>query len=262
MPKHTKQDGDPTGEYFELMKARFEQETEDARRKRYFILMLVRGMLLVILTVYSIGGFGKAWVSGLDDFLHYFTNWSWMLEGVFYLMVLLGSVVPYLFEFSIFVLFLPVFGLAWYVYVVLMLVLWSRPGLLSEIADMDQAVVAVGNEYYHTLPLLLILIFAGLFASDIKRVYGNFLARTGKLGRAAYILYSIFFPTLYSFLYMLFFNPMEVYGVKNLSLLEMITAGIVINTLFSGLAFLFFFPYTPHVMHPRNDMKFWKLRFI
>ena len=190
--------------------------------------------------VYFIGGFGKAAYSGVGDFFSYFTNWAWTVQGMFYVAIAIGFVNPPFQRSILQLFFLPCLGLTWYVFLNLEAVVWMHASILNLIDTMDPAVLELGNEFYHVFPMLFIGAFTVVFMNEIFEAQASIVYKRSYVFRVLYAGWCIFFPTILSFLYLAFHDPINVYGIKNMSIFELSVMGMWINFGVSGLFFLWF----------------------
>ena len=219
-----------------------------AQVKRRYISYIFKFIVVCITIVFILGEFGKAYISGVEDFFTYFTNWSWSVQVLFYSLVLVGFIINDVWNFIVFMLFLPVLGITFYVYIILQVIVTTRPRLLEDLEEIDPAIVELGNELYHPLPVIIILLFLLAFHEGITMVYAEFMTRNGRIIRAINALWQIFFPSLLCLIYSIFHNPIDVYGVRHLSYVNMLLIGIFVNLVVSGIAFHSLFPYTPLII--------------
>lgn len=213
---------------------------------RVFLGKVVRVLIVyVVVAIFMVGWFGKAALNGWDDYLRFFTNWSWTLEGVFYLFVAIGTLYEPVWNAVIRVLFLPVLTLAWFVWLMLQIIVATDPKLLDEVKEMPMKVFEMGNELYHPWPVILIMTVAAVEAPNIRRALhaGWYRSAAPVWLHLLNMLWSVYFPIWFGLLYCIANNPMEVYGITGISEAWVLAIGLGVSSVVGGLAFVFYMPY-------------------
>lgn len=227
-------------------------------KMRWWIEETVRTTLLLLIVVsFALGWFGKAEWSGWKDYVSFFTNWSWTTHAIFYMLIALGTLFPTVRYTAILVLFLPCLNLSLFVWIMLQVIVASDPGILDVMDELPNRVFELGNEFYHSLPVILDLFFAVLFYNVIflayKKAWGN--ARAPVFLHVLNGFWQIFFPLILGGLYRVVNDPMEVYGITWFSFGSLLFIGVCLNIFIGGMLFLFYFPYTSrHLMLGRFDI--------
>lgn len=199
--------------------------------------ILVLGGSIVL---FAIGGFGKAAYSGIDDFFSFFTNWAWTVQGIFYTFIAVGLFSKPFQTAVLQLFFIPCLGLSWYVFINLEAVVWMHASIIKLIQTMDPAVLELGNQFYHVIPMLCMSAFTVVFLNDIFVAQATVVYGRSYAFRVVYASWCIFFPTLLSFLYLIFHDPINVYGIRHMSIFELSVMGMWINFAVSGMFFLWF----------------------
>lgn len=199
----------------------------------------------LVLVTYLAGWFGKAELNGWHDYLRFYTNWSWSTESVFYLGLAIGTLYQPLWDAVVRVLFLPVLSLAWFVWVMLQIIVATDPGLLDTLKDMPMRVFEIGNDFYHALPVVLIMTVAAVEGDNIKHSLHRawFKSNAPAWLHILYMLWCVYFPIWLGLAYCITENPMEVYGVTAISVWWVLVIGIGVATGIGGIAFVYYMPY-------------------
>lgn len=141
-----------------------------------------------------------------------------------------------------------------FVWIMLQIIVASDPTLLDIMNEIPGRVFEIGNELYHSWPMFLNILFAFFFYQTIRHVYKSAWdnANIPILVHLLNGIWQIYFPLILAGLYGIANNPMEVYGIVNVSFGFLLTVGIIVNTIVGGIFFLYLFPYTSH--YPSFDI--------
>jgi len=133
----------------------------------YLVLQVLWGLVIVSLAVAKINGFAH----GTSMFLEHFTNWSWALQGFFYLATV-AFVVPATpgrccnvrcAGHVAALCFLPLNTVVWFVAIAVAVLLFTDPEFITDLFEaMGAGVVIVGNDVFHVLPVLALVLYAYL----------------------------------------------------------------------------------------------------
>lgn len=210
----------------------------------------VRGTASVLVVLAFLGGlFGKAEMSGWHDFFRFFTNWSWTIQTVFYTALTIGIISDALWDAAVILLFLPILNLAFFVWIMLQIIVATDPKLLESLHSLPDRVVEIGNEYYHSLPVVLILVVAATNGMAIRRALKRILKYHDSVSpwmKGAYFLWCTYFPLLLGGLYRITNDPMDVYGINSISIGSLLAIGLAVNTGTGVVSFMFYSPFVSH----------------
>lgn len=201
--------------------------------------------LFCVFVAVLVGFVGKAQLNGWEDYFRFYTNWSWNVYLVFYLGLFLGCIFEALWQATIRVLYLPVLNLAFFVWILLQIVVLSDPGLLDEVADMPMRTFEIGNEFYHPLPLILVLVVSTIEYEHIKAIFHNAWYRSVAPGwlHALYFVWCVYFPVILGFIYAIVNNPIEVYGITAFGLPAALAISLLLSTAIGVVTFMLYSPY-------------------
>lgn len=215
---------------------------------RRWLLVVILGVLqLTWAVMMGLAAIFKIVEYGFYQYIRHYTNWSWTLQALFYFatmgapFILVGLVSPYgpigRFTRAVIVLgFLPLNGIVWSVLVLVSVLLGTKSPFLTDVfAQLDPAIVMLGNDLYHFWPTVVILIYYIVYNKVIHFAINALYAHQRLLESAfrlvVFIAYEAFLGTAISLVtYGLIFDPHEVYK-SNLSTAE--GATVVLITLCS-----------------------------
>lgn len=224
---------------------------KDLPRRRALAALMFVGHLIVV-GIYLFGAVGKILEFGMDGHWEHFTNWAWTAYGIFYLLTLpapfvqtgllrhdsaLGSWT----KFIIVVAFVPLFGTASVVTVVVSVLLLTESEFLVALFEIiAPSLVMLGNDIFHFWPLLIHILFFIVYDKLIyfahNRVLTNYGVLMSPLRTTIYILYQVFFAAgIFLLCYSSIHDPHEVYKTMIWTL-----AGVVVAllTLMSSLVII------------------------
>lgn len=130
--------------------------------------------LLLALTIHYLS-LAKISMYGVPGFVKHFTNWAWQLQGWYYLLSVTvfrpPPASPTACCFNVrcagnvaFWLFFPVNQIVWFVFAAVVLLLATDAEFITDLfASIAPGVVIIGNDVFHTYPVLFIVVYAGLF---------------------------------------------------------------------------------------------------
>lgn len=199
----------------------------DMPRRRALAALTFLGHFLV--TVIFLGGaVGKIHEFGMSGHWEHFTNWAWTAEGLFFLFTLPAGAVQYglirhdsflgsLTKFVIVVAFVPLYGTASVVSVVVSVLLVTGSPFLTDIfLRIPASLVMLGQDVFHVWPVMFFILFFLIFKPLIyfahNRVLTHFGVLLSPLRTTAYILYQVYIGSA-AFLasYSSVHDPHEVY---------------------------------------------------
>lgn len=168
---------------------------------------------------------------GLFEFVRHYTNWSWLLQVVFYfsttpaplMLVGLVDVNSCLGDLTLGVLalgFFPLNGVVWSVLVLVSVMLATKAELFVDVLnEMAPTWVMLGDSIYHFWPVLVLLLYfiayRKLIYVALNRVYARQRLYTSPVRLTFFLLYQAFVGTLFSFaVYGVLFNPQKVYKTE------------------------------------------------
>jgi len=157
----------------------------------------------------------KACGTELIDIVKHFTNWSWVLQIIFYSLTLVGYYWQAVYDSTINALFFMVNGTVWLVFaIIIYMVLHNSRVITQYFEQYDAGIVIAGNTLFHTATVIFLLLFIIVnreyIARSISRAIG---AKDSFLLRYCIFMYQCYFSTvLFTFAYLLFFDPRRVYS--------------------------------------------------
>lgn len=200
---------------------------------------LFLAFIIVTLILGSVGRFAADPNLRMYDIVHHFTNWSWsIIQLPFYSILWLcetyhfmrwlaspsvyrriaNTYMIYIESFVIVMMYTMLIGDAAFIYIVVythtdaIAKLWTVDGILRiKIGDL-----IVGNEIFHTLPIIFVLIYTLLYQKRIRHAYAlvidhvTFIPSIGLF--YAYLLFAA--PMIPILIYFTIFDPMSVYGIN------------------------------------------------
>jgi hypothetical protein len=189
---------------------------------------LRRGIVLAWILLWAIvmlvALFGKwAMDSTLSVWEHY-TNISWFWQAITYLLIFLAQIIAigmeecpcdrkaadpegfaratYFLDGVLIGLFWPAYSTAWIVYVVVFIIIGRNPELLTHLfkdygGDLGAGTVIVGNEVYHSFPVILNTFIALLMLPDLMRSIYVVRYRIPKPYRVFLVLWGIYLGPIF-----------------------------------------------------------------
>lgn len=203
-------------------------------------LVLIAHTIWTIFLTYVIAE--KLLVGSLHEFLEHFTNWSLTLVLIFSFLALVSYPWKPIYQRVLLLLYLPVYGITWVVYLGVAVIFLCNPDLLIHyFRRFDPGFVIVANEIFHSLPLIVLTTYgwyhAALIRHSIKRAYRA--ALDFSLDAAfLFVLYQVYFPVVIIGFYRLLFNPNSVYDV-NIPGWAAAVAIFIILSVFNGIPLLY-----------------------
>lgn len=184
----------------------------------------------------------KLLVGSLHEFLEHFTNWSLTYVLIFGFLTLVTYPWKPIYSRVLLLLYLPVYGTTWVVYLGVAVIFLCNPDLLIHyFKRFDPGFVIVANEIFHSLPLIVQTTYgwyhAALIRHSIKRAYKQSL-RLGVDAGVLFVLYQIYFPVVVIGFYRLLYDPNEVYNV-NIPGWAAAVGILIILTVFNGIPLLY-----------------------
>ncbi len=204
--------------------------TQEWRRRTLLAILLASGQLTLAFFMFSVA-LGKLIEHGVYAYVCHFTNWSWTFQMVFYFFtlpapfVLLGLISPanclaQLSQFILFIGFFPLHGIVWTVMSAVTVLLGTRSPFLRNIFAIYPAeIVIIGNDLFHTYPVLIILIYTIVYHKLLFYALNRFIARRSILDSAARISLLIFYQSYIGAgaalaVYTIIFDPRVVYSTE------------------------------------------------
>lgn len=169
-------------------------------------------------TALLIGSFvEKVRMAGLDDVLEHFTNWSLAFQIFFYSLTLILLISEDLFQKALLCFFFPLHGVVWIVFILINIVLNINPDVLEQyFKKFSIGFVLSANEFLHSVPIMVILMFAFYHRCSLTavlRYYYQVVATDGEQ-RFWFVIYQSFAPLILLGLYDSVYNPNDVYEVS------------------------------------------------
>lgn len=231
----------------------------------FFFLWLVILWGVIIYRLVSTGG--------SSDLLNYYTNWSWILQAVFFLIDYIGRIVEwardaagvYIRFYNALGLFWLINGSIWLVIVLVTIIIEENPSLLTNAANDeggpgDLGLITDAHILIHYVPGYVILVFMILE----RRLVGDSIFQSMKyaymgyslIGRAIGLLLGFFIvivsPAIMFIIYALIFHPQAVYGFYT-SMTTFVLIALVVIVFTNFLPYMLFFEH--YVVLPLYDVK-------
>lgn len=204
--------------------------------KILFLMVIIIMWYIILLTV----TYDKIMRSGLFSYFQYFTNWSWSIQTIFYFFLMSGILFNNeLFEFMIISCLLPVWGVIWTIYViVLVLILEDASFILNNIGIYKAGIVFFGNALFHYIPPIILAIVIFILKKNIRQIFQRYKPKNS-IYLVFYTIIQIYSPILIMGLYSLIFDYTLVYN-SNLKIWKGIIISILTQTVFNGGLFSYF----------------------
>ena len=204
------------------------------------VLVLIAHAIWVIFLTFVI--VDKLIVGSLHELLEHFTNWSLIYVLIFGFLALVTYPWKAIYSRVLLLLYLPVYGTTWVVYIGVAVIFLCNPDLLIDyFKRFDPGFVLVANEIFHSLPLIVQTTYgwyhAALIRHSIKRAYKECLD-LGVDVAVWFVLYQVYFPVLIIGFYRLLYNPNKVYDV-NIPEWAASIGIIIILSIFNGIPLLY-----------------------
>lgn len=208
---------------------------------------------------------------GAYEFVRHYTNWSWLLQMLFYfgsigaplLLTDLLNVNSCAGEFTLHVLvfgFFPLNGVVWSVLVLVSVMLATKAELFADVlAEIAPTWVMLGDSVYHFWPVLVILVYFIAYRRvlyvALNRVFARQRLYDSSVRLSIFVLLQAFVGTLLSMLfYGMLFDPQKVYKTDvppGLGVLVVLLTLLVVN-LFPLVLILFVYKVGRRVEYPRH----------
>jgi hypothetical protein len=191
---------------------------------------------------------------GVQDYFRHFTNWSWTLSALYFLIDVIAYVLPRRWRlrvryFLITYCFWWVSGTAWLVFWIVFVILNDNPLLLTNISDsggFSLGLVYCMDRIFHVLPPLVLWLYAlfrrTYFYAALFHRYRQ-VQRWPVSGKIAWIMYvfgSTIAPLPLLFVYWFVFDIGQVYGLHApIALLASLGAGVLLVSNLAPLTLLY-----------------------
>lgn len=160
----------------------------------------------------------KLIVGSLHEYLEHFTNWSLTLVLIFAILTLVTFPWKPIYNNVLLLLYLPVYGTTWVVYLGVAAIFLCNPELLIDyFKRFYPGFVIDANEIFHSLPLIIQTTYGWYYAGFIRRAIKHAFDSALSLGidvAILFVLYQLYSPILLIGFYSLLYNANEVYGVS------------------------------------------------
>lgn len=208
---------------------------------------------------------GKVWREDFFDYATHYTNWSWTLQFIFYMATAFGPLAIATYNVAVFrftnwvivVLLMPLYGIVWTV--ALLVSLWLALGTdeINElVSKFGTPLVMLGNDVYHIVPVIAIVIYILLNAPDVYYALNGALHRTRFTVSVIIGLYFVYVGPLITLLfYISIFDPMAVYKPAFSPLAAAIVAFLG-ATLISGVPLLIAWWFYDLGVYPNDERAF------
>lgn len=196
----------------------------------------------------------KLIVGSWIEYIEHFTNWSLTFLLLFGFLAFIYYPWKPIYRCVMLLLYLPVYGTTWVVYLGVAVIFLLNPDLLLDyFKRYDAGFVIVANEIFHSLPLIVHTTYGWYHAAVIRHaIKHNFkycLHRYGWDGAIWFVLYQVYFPILIIGFYRLVFDPNEIYGV-NIPAWAAAIGIFIILTIFNGIPVLYIITWTSRKLKP------------
>ena len=217
---------------------------------RYLLAIL---LFLWILILWA-AAIDKVVVWGLDDYIQYFTNWSWTLQLIYYTLDLLfyadGTRCAH--YYLLMILWWPLFLTVTAVFILVMVVIGVDAKLFeTAVKQYSVSAMLLGDRVVHVIPFVIVIIYAATCAAEIGEVMGA-MCDNGKYGIRfiRYVVINYATPIAYVFLYMVTNNYQKVYHVSTNIAVACVAVAILYAVIY-GIALAMMMPRTESVDLPR-----------
>lgn len=238
-----------------------------------------RVIALIFVTAWTVVLFTALFVkwdtdSTLSVWEHY-TNISWSFQAIVYLFILVAQILiasqedctcrgeidtetyaksTYFLDMIVVMLFWPAYATAWIVYVVVFIIIKHDPELITHLfkiygGEYEAGTVIVGNELYHSLPVIVNCVVLTLIYPDVMRaLYGvRYLASTTY--KVLLALWGIYVgPIFFLLLYALVIDYKRVYATE-INMAVIVVVVLLVLTLIPGLVYLSLWLALPYYRH-------------
>jgi hypothetical protein len=198
------------------------------RTGRWLLALLLAGVQIVWASWMLAAAAFKISEYGAYEFVRHYTNWSWMLQTLFYFAsagapFMLAGLVDVNSCFGDATLtaiglgFLPLNGVVWSVLVLVSVMLATKAELFTDVLkELAPTWVMLGDSIYHFWPVLALLLYFIAYRKVVYVALNRIFARQRLYASAfrltVFLLYESVFGTALSFaIYGLLFNPQKVY---------------------------------------------------
>lgn len=160
----------------------------------------------------------KVVMAGIDDVLEHFTNWSLAFQIFFYWITLFLLIDENLFQKALLCFFFPLHGVVWIVFILINIILNINPDVLEQyFKKFSIGFVLSANEFLHSVPVMIVLMFAFYHRSSLISVLRYYyLVVADNFDKKLFLfLYQSFGSLIYLGLYDAIYNPNDVYEVED-----------------------------------------------
>ena len=176
-------------------------------RSFFLIAAVIFYFLIIIYKVHS---------DGASNVYHYFTNWSWTLEGFMFLLMIWRDSAMY--KFAVRNLLLNQIILSIFVYLAVNVLFWIAPNFISQFfigngGDYTISVMMIGNGIYHDFPLIIISMLIIFDYLSFKSILGSYFYTNGRIILIR-LIPRLFLPLIVFIIYSLLFDANELYMVN------------------------------------------------
>ena len=212
--------------------------------------VLAAAMFWTVILIKTIG-----W--GVQDYIMYFTNWSWTLQGLFYVADLICYIDRsrkmhfFLLSFMFWPVYLTVSAVFW---IVLFVTVINDKLFRQAVNEYGVGDMILGNTLVHVVPYLFIIVFLSIRSSDITQIISAYREEDGRFGGLFYaylitnFVISVSFVVLYSFLN----DYTKVYFVKILVSEAFLTVAITYGIVFF-ITLIFLLPAARKLLNYRSS---------
>lgn len=205
----------------------------------------------VTLWIFTIGKWAS---SGFLDYFTFFTNWSWTLSALFFILDFLSFFVEwsnYVFKrlrfFNILVLYWFASGASWLVFWLVFFVLRDNPHILEKIAmesGFSLGFVLVMERVFHVIPSIAFFVYLVIRRRYFFKIRAYLKHSSSSFYFYLYIGWILLSPILFLTGYAIAYDIETIYGVTT-SLGIVIGTAIVVNILFNFIPFMCVYYYSP-----------------
>ena len=197
----------------------------DLIKYKYNFTFIIHGLIVIL---YLITFFYKVITD--NNFLIFFTNWSWTLQTFFYFFTFIFGYFKktrQLLYFILFYFFLTVLGTIFIVFIIILVIIFMDPDVimrhtLARGGQFTLNEVLVVNAWEHYIPVPIFMLFILLFQIDIYSAFKTLRDIKSKIFLGFYkfvyiilILFQIYSPIYILIIYRIIFNPIEIYQIED-----------------------------------------------
>jgi len=176
---------------------------------------------LVIVLIFFLAGFWRAFTESIGDFFIFFTHWSWTFQAIVYLFLFIGLVVPTIWKWITFLFYIAVVNLAAIVEILVLVAIGIDAGFLLQYSkdyggEYAFNKVLLGNFLFHSIPVVTAFFFVFIYWEKLR--FGlHEPVRSHRIpwwARLLVALWQIYGPTfILAGVYFLIFDVQKVYHV-------------------------------------------------